>query len=144
MKPNAEIAGQFDRMFQALLDVHQSTRSHPERREVSRVCLHTAEALENYMSDVPPPNYGGRLAKGIRSRPGTPEVADAELAACIEGTQQDTRRYLETLDLTSEKDAWGMPPLKRVLYVMRHTQYHLGQISRLVDGTYDINKLCQL
>ena len=51
MALNSEFGWQLDEMFQAILDVHQATRGPAQGREVNRLCLHCAEALENYDID---------------------------------------------------------------------------------------------
>ena len=139
---NSEIVHQYQRQFEALREVCLAADNCPQRAEVKRICLHAVEAVENYMTDRPPANYGGNLKYGKRSKSGAPELPTEELIRYVDEMWRPTKVYLEQLDLSKQTDAWGMAPIKRVLYVMRHTQHHLGQASRLVGDAVDLNRLC--
>ncbi len=139
---NSEIVGQFARAFEALREVCISAEKSSERREVKRIALHSIEAVENYMADSPPSSYGGNLRHGIRSGADAPELATEELVAYLDQTWADVQTYLSDLRYEEDSDAWERPPLGRALYVLRHTQHHLGQISRMVDHSHDPYGLC--
>lgn len=140
---NHEIVLQFGRMMESMRDVIAASAHGPQAAPIRRICLHSIEAIENYFSDQPPANYGGALKYGIRSREGQDGLDGPALLAYLEEVGHVCQGYLDGVDLTQAKDRWGKPPLGRILYVMRHTQHHLGQISRLAADAYDINRLCR-
>jgi hypothetical protein len=139
---NREIVAQFNTQFDALHEMVSEAEASVQRQEIRRICLHCIEAIDNYLTDSPPRKYGGDLKHGIRSRASMPEVPAAELCAYLDSTQQSAQQYLANLDLSCERDAWRRSPLKRVFYVLRHTQYHLGQLSKFIETGYDTDRLC--
>jgi len=86
--------------------------------------------VENYLTDRPPRNYGGNLRHGVRSRAEASAFpSKQEIGAYLREVQEGDFAYLAGLtkaDLAASGNEWGYPILQRLLYVLRHTNYHIG------------------
>jgi len=105
-----------------------------------RLVLHSLEAIDNYWSMKPPPNFGESLPLGVRSSDDETEFpAYVDIKAYLAETKERAEDYLSSQsdgDFLSKDNSWDWELLNMFFYVTNHTFTHLGHLDQVLyeDG----------
>lgn len=132
------MAGQFDRAFTMLeravaLFPDESWRECDDLRPAG-IVIHTLETIEFYTSGKSADEFpwGQRFGLDWEGAPAEELPAKESAAVYLREVRDAFGTWLETADLTAPETAYpwtGPTVLDRLLYLLRNTQHHIGQLA---------------
>jgi hypothetical protein len=104
----------------------------------ARLALHISQSAIGYMQDATPVGFdSGRPFECVwNTAPETDLPAQADLLAFVVELQMRTQKWLTESDFMEKNEAFpwaGETKMGVVLFSLRHTLYHLGELSSLLN-----------
>ena len=104
----------------------------------ARLSLHILQCAKFYMQDTVPMQFasGKPFECEWSAVPEEDLPSQADVLGCIEDLQQRTRHWLSQTDFAGENQAFpwaGETKLGAVIFALRHSLYHLGELSSLLN-----------
>lgn len=113
------------------------TGASPDRRPAGLAC-HLLETIEFYISDLPSEKFpwGHRFGMDWEVEDPTQLPSQAQLQEHFSELEQKLAGWLAVTDFLTPETVFkwtGRTVLERALYLLRHTQHHVGELSRELD-----------